>query len=70
MKVATERLLGLRRVDDSLAEDSIEVHSMFSDHFQSIFAPYTLSDGVLVARDACCRVVPCKVSTSDMDKLD
>ena len=53
-------------MDGSLAE----VHSMFNDHFQDICAPYPLSDGVLEARDACCRVVPCKVFTGDKNILE
>jgi hypothetical protein len=43
---------------------------MFSSHFQSFFSPYDLIDGVVVAWDACYRVVPCKVSSGDWDQLD
>ena len=43
---------------------------MFSDHFYVIFAPYLLFDGVLEARDACCRVVPCKVFIGDKNILE
>jgi hypothetical protein len=38
---------------------------MFNSHFQSIFAPYDLTDGVFASKDACGRVVPCKVSKGD-----
>jgi len=43
---------------------------MFSSHFQSLFAPYDPTDGVLAARDACCRVVPRKVSSGYRDRSD
>lgn len=58
-------MLDLRRLDGSLAEDSSELQGMFSTHFQSIFAPYDLTSGVLTTHDACCKVVPCKVSSGD-----
>ena len=44
-----KRVFELHRPDGSLVEDLVEVHSMFNDHFQAIFSPYPLSDGVLVA---------------------
>ena len=39
-------------------------------HFQTISAAYSLSDGVVAAQDACCRVVPRKVSIDDRNMLD
>lgn len=49
-KVAIERVLVLHREYGILIEDPIEVHDV-SDHFQSIFAPYTTSDSVLAAKE-------------------
>jgi hypothetical protein len=43
---------------------------MFGHHFQSMFSPCSLTNNVLAAREACCRVVPHKVTTSDYDSLD
>ena len=60
-KVVAERVLGFCREDASFVEDAAKVCSVFIDHFQTMFAPYPLSNGVLVAWDACCIVIPYKI---------
>jgi hypothetical protein len=35
-----------------------------------IFTPYSLMDSVVVARNVCYKIVPCKVSIDDRDMLD
>jgi hypothetical protein len=42
---------------------------MFSAHFQNIFSNYHLSKLVVVARQACFKVVPHKVLIGDRDRL-
>ena len=69
-KGTLEKVLGIHRADEFLVEYAIEILGMFSDHFQAIFSPYSLSDGTFSTHDACCRVVPRKVSTSNMDRLE
>lgn len=58
-------MLNLYKANGSLAKDPAKVQGMFSDHFQSIFAPYALTNSLHVVRDACCRVVPCKFANGD-----
>jgi hypothetical protein len=57
-KVVVNRVLGLHRVNGYLVEDLAKVKGMISSHFQNIFSPYALTDGVVVSKDACYRVVP------------
>lgn len=64
------RVLGLCRADGYLAKDPSKVRGMFSSHFENIFPLYALTNVVMATRDACCRVVPCKVSSGDRDWLD
>jgi hypothetical protein len=55
----------LRRVDGSLEEDPTKIQGIFGEHFQNIFSLYPLLDLVVVARDACYRVVLHNVSIID-----
>jgi hypothetical protein len=68
-KVVANRVLDLHRSNGSLTRGPSKIHAMFSSHFQSIISTYHLMDGVITTWDACCRVVPCKVSSGDRDLI-
>jgi hypothetical protein len=69
-KFIANKVLDLHRVDGYLVEDLGEVKGMFSFHFQNIFSPYALTNGVVVTRDACCMIFPHKVLNGDRNTLD
>jgi hypothetical protein len=69
-KVGANKVLGLCRVDGSLAKYPSEVRGMLNSHFQNIFASYASTNVTVVARDACCRVVPHKVSSGGQDRWE
>lgn len=54
--MVVDRVLTLHWDDDALVEDPIEVKHMHNAHFQNIFAPYMVTDGVVAAIDACCNL--------------
>lgn len=60
---------GLRREYGTLEENPTEIQGMFSDHFKNIFFDYHLPKLVVVSRDACFKVVSCKVLFGDRDGL-
>lgn len=45
-KVVVERVLSLRKEDESLAKDPSTVRGMFGLHLKKIFSPYTLTNYV------------------------
>jgi hypothetical protein len=58
-------VLSLHRDDGSLAKNPSQVRGMFSSYFKKSFVAYALTNGVVVARDPCCKVVPHKVLSHD-----
>jgi hypothetical protein len=69
-KVVADRVLGLCRDDGTLEENPTGIRGMFSGHFQNIFSSFHLFELDVRTRDACYRVVPCKASIGDRDRLE